>query len=124
MSGIAGGAGITRNDDGLGRASSVSDECRERGDRGGLATDPRHTFLTAKEVIARYGWGRTKGYQMLRQRGFPRSVGRDRYRLDALMAWEDRQLAQDEPPVAAVADAGTLAFAFPPRKRPRRTATG
>lgn len=102
---------------------SIRDASQQRADRGLLSTDPRHMFLTAKEVIARYGWGRTKGYQMLRQRGFPRPVGRDRYRLDALMAWEDRQLTQDEPPGTEAGDSGTLALAFPPRKRPRRTAT-
>lgn len=26
--------------------------------------DPRHVFLSAGEVIARYGWGKTKGYQL------------------------------------------------------------
>lgn len=54
--------------------------------------DPRHTFLTAREVIARYRWGRTKGYEQLRKVDFPRPVA-GRYRLDLLMAWEDRQLA-------------------------------
>jgi len=28
--------------------------------------DPASAFLTSLEVIARYGWGRTKGYRMLR----------------------------------------------------------
>jgi len=32
--------------------------------------DPRHVFLTAKEVILRHG-GRTDGYLMLRSTGFP-----------------------------------------------------
>jgi hypothetical protein len=36
-----------------------------------FAIDPRHVFLTAKEVIVRYGWGRTYGYQMLKSTGFP-----------------------------------------------------
>ena len=30
--------------------------------------DPRHVFLSAGEVIARYGWGKTKGYQNLKDR--------------------------------------------------------
>ncbi len=85
-------------------------------------TDPRHTFLTAQEVIARYGWGRTKGYRMLRQPGFPSPVGGDRYRLDALMAWEDRQVAPREPTDEAVVPRGPLAF--PPRRRVRRSAAG
>jgi hypothetical protein len=46
--------------------------------------DPRHVFLTAKEVILRYGWGRTYGYQMLKSTGFPCRIG-DRFRLDTLM---------------------------------------
>lgn len=59
---------------------------------------PRHTFLTAREVIARYGWGRTKGYQVLRRRDFPRPVVGDRYRLDTLMAWEDSQVQERQRP--------------------------
>jgi predicted DNA-binding transcriptional regulator AlpA len=58
--------------------------------------DPRHIFLTAKEVIERYGWGRTKGYQVLRRSDFPRPVAGDRYRLDTVMAWEDRQLEEQQ----------------------------
>ena len=57
-----------------------------------LRPDTMHVFLTAQEVIARYGWGRTKGYRMLRSEGFPSAIGRDRYRLDALIAWENAQL--------------------------------
>ncbi len=37
--------------------------------------DPTNTFLTPAEVIRRYRWGRTKGYQMLRSPGFPRAIG-------------------------------------------------
>lgn len=55
-------------------------------------TAPRHTFLSSKEVIARFGWGRTYGYQMLKSPGFPAAIG-GRYRLDTLMAWEERVLA-------------------------------
>ena len=64
----------------------------------GATTDPRHTFLTAREVIARYGWGRTKGYEVLRRRDFPRPVVGDRYRLDTLMAWEDSQVQERQRP--------------------------
>ena len=78
----------------------------------GAAPDPLHNFLTAQEVIARYGWGRTKGYQMLRSRGFPRPVGRDRYRLDSLLNWEDVQISQVRPALPSL----------PPRKR--RSGTG
>lgn len=59
-----------------------------------IAQDPRHVFLTAGEVIARYRWGRTKGYALLRSPDFPRPVA-GRYRLDLLMAWEDEQLAAE-----------------------------
>jgi predicted DNA-binding transcriptional regulator AlpA len=69
-------------------------------------TDPAHTFLTAKEVIARYGWGRTRGYEVLRGPDFPRAIA-GRYRLDTLIAWEDAQLAQ----VLEVAEAITAAAA-------------
>ena len=58
--------------------------------------DPRHVFLTAKEVIVRFGWGRTYGYQMLKSSGFPRRIG-GRYRLDTLMNWEDRVLSGEIP---------------------------
>lgn len=75
------------------------------------AADPASAFLTALEVIARYGWGRTKGYRMLRSEGFPRPIGGDRYRLDTLIAWENAQLAAARPakPVPCL----------PPRKRVR-----
>lgn len=56
--------------------------------------DPRHIFLTARDVMARYGWGRTKCYEMMRRTDFPTPVGGDRYRLDTLMAWEDAQLGE------------------------------
>lgn len=71
--------------------------------------DPHHVFLTALEVIARYGWGRTKGYRILRSDDFPRPIGGDRYRLDALMAWEDRQLTASLKP--------TKLAVLPPRRR-------
>ena len=73
--------------------------------------DPASAFLTALEVIARYGWGRTKGYRMLRSDGFPRPIGGDRYRLDTLVAWENSQLTASRPakPVPSL----------PPRKRVR-----
>lgn len=73
--------------------------------------DPASAFLTALEVIARYGWGRTKGYRMMRSEGFPRPIGGDRYRLDTLVAWENAQLGAARPakPVPGL----------PPRKRVR-----
>jgi hypothetical protein len=59
-------------------------------------TDPRHVFLTAQEVILRYGWGRTYGYLMLKSTGFPRRIG-DRFRLDTLIEWENAVLAGELP---------------------------
>ena len=75
--------------------------------------DPTVAFLSALEVIARYGWGRTKGYRLLRSEGFPRPIGGDRYRLDTLVAWENAQLAAVRP----VEPAPSL----PPRKRDAAT---
>lgn len=56
-----------------------------------LTVSPRDIFLTSKEVIARYRWGRTRGYEMLKRPGFPKRVA-GAYRLDTLHAWEDGQL--------------------------------
>lgn len=57
----------------------------------GLTAPEMHQFLSAKEVIARYGWGRTKGYLMLKSEGFPRHIAGS-YRLDTLLSWEARVL--------------------------------
>ncbi|MFS0886103.1 hypothetical protein [Aeromicrobium sp. 179-A 4D2 NHS] len=57
--------------------------------------DPRHVFLSAGDVLRRYGWGKTQGYQNLKDRQMvPPPVVRhpDRWRLDQLMAWEERQM--------------------------------
>jgi hypothetical protein len=64
--------------------------------------DPFHTFLKPQEVIARYRWGRTRGYLELKKAGFPRPIGGN-YRLDSLIVWEDGCLTANEPePDAAV----------------------
>lgn len=58
--------------------------------------DPRHVFLNASAVMRRYGWGRTKGYQNLKNRDLippPVVTHPDRWRLDQLLAWEDRRIA-------------------------------
>ena len=67
-----------------------------------LRDDPRHTFLKSQEVIARFRWGRTRGYLELKKPGFPRPIGGN-YRLDTLIAWEDRCLAGDVPEKDATA---------------------
>jgi len=38
-------------------------------------TSLNHTYLTSREVIARFRWGRSYGYQMLASTGFPRTIG-------------------------------------------------
>ena len=75
--------------------------------------DPCHVFLTPAEVMARYRWGRTKGYEVMRTRrdGFPGAIG-GRYRLDMLLRWEEQQAGPD--------DEANIAPLFPPRKRPVR----
>lgn len=45
-------------------------------------------FLSARQVFTRYGWGKSKGYEMLKADGFPNSIG-GRYRLDSLIGWEE-----------------------------------
>ncbi|QLQ09863.1 MAG: hypothetical protein HZY75_05115 [Nocardioidaceae bacterium] len=60
------------------------------------AYDPRHVFLQAQEVMRRYGWGKTKGYKNLKNRDLvpaPVMTHPDRWRLDQLLAWEDRRIA-------------------------------
>jgi hypothetical protein len=76
--------------------------------------DPRHVFLTPAEVMTRYPWGRTKGYEVMRTRrdGFPGAVG-GRYWLDTLLRWEDERLGlASEPPALPQ---------LPPRKRAVRS---
>jgi len=61
--------------------------------------DPRHVFLDAHEVMARYGWGKTKGYQNLKDRELvppPVMTHPDRWRLDQLLAWEEKRMALAE----------------------------
>ena len=79
--------------------------------------DPRHVFLTAGEVMARYRWGRTKGYEVLRTRrdGFPAPLS-GRYRLDTLLRWEDERLGLTPPPPEPPQ--------LPPRKRALHTNAG
>lgn len=58
--------------------------------------EPRNVFLCASEVMARYGWGKTKGYQNLKDRELvppPVMTHPDRWRLDQLLVWEERRMA-------------------------------
>lgn len=61
--------------------------------------DPRHVFLDAHEVMQRYGWGKTRGYQNLKDRRLvpePVFIHPNRWRLDQLLAWEERRMAAAE----------------------------
>jgi hypothetical protein len=53
-------------------------------------------FLKPQEVIARYRWGRTRGYLKLKKVSFPRPIGGN-YRLDTLIGWGDWCLTAKEP---------------------------
>jgi hypothetical protein len=91
--------------------------------------DPRHIFLTASEVMARYGWGKTKGYQNLKDRELvppPVMTHPDRWRLDQLLAWEEKRIALAEAAlealVAPVREEVNVRDLLPQSKRKRRTA--
>ncbi len=74
--------------------------------------DPRHVFLKASEVMARYGWGKTKGYQNLKDRELvppPVMTHPARWRLDQLLAWEEKRIA--------LAEAALQAFIAPVREQ-------
>lgn len=78
--------------------------------------DPRNVFLSAGEVIARYGWGKTRGYQHLKARSEvppPVMTHPDRWRLDQLLDWEERRIA--------VAEAAMEALVAPAREEVRGT---
>src|SRR3954453_19912465 len=88
--------------------------------------DPRHVFLNARDVMRRYGWGKTKGYQTLKDRDLvppPVMTHPDRWRLDQLMAWEERRMAMAEEALIAVVEPDRLADLLPPSKRSRRRST-
>ena len=91
--------------------------------------DPRHFFLNAGDVIARYGWGKTKGYQNLKDRELvppPVMTHPDRWRLDQLLAWEERRMAMAEATLRTLLDPDReevrVADLLPQSKRPRRSA--
>jgi hypothetical protein len=90
--------------------------------------DPRDVFLDAKAVMRRYGWGKTRGYQHLRDRDLiPPPVLRhpDRWRLDQLQRWEDRRIAEAEARGRDLrsSSAERLRTSLPsPKPSPRKTA--
>lgn len=81
--------------------------------------DPRHAFLDATAVMARYGWGKTKGYQNLKDRELvppPVMVHPDRWRLDQLLSWEERRIEMAEA-AAARGHSPSIADLLPAPKR-------
>lgn len=89
--------------------------------------DPRNVFLSAGDVLARYGWGKTKGYQHLKDRELvppPVMTHPDRWRLDQLLAWEEKRMALSEAAleelVAPRREDDRLVDRLPkPKRRPR-----
>jgi hypothetical protein len=89
--------------------------------------DPRHVFLDARDVMARYGWGKTKGYQNLKDRDLvppPVMTHPDRWRLDQLLAWEDRRIESALVESAGVAGRRLAELLPPPKRVGRSTRTG
>jgi hypothetical protein len=87
--------------------------------------DPRHVFLDARDVMARYGWGKTRGYQNLKDRDLvppPVMTHPDRWRLDQLLAWEDRRIESAAAPLPEPRRE-PLRDRLPQPKRARRRAT-
>lgn len=102
----------------------------QRSDRAATSSwdDPRHVFLDAHDVMERYGWGKTRGYQNLKDRTLvppPVLVHPRRWRLDQLLAWEERRMAAAEAALDTTIE-GELAHdtlaALLPRPKRRRSA--
>ena len=91
--------------------------------------DPRHVFLHASDVIRRYDWGKTKGYQNLKDRSLvppPVMSHPDRWRLDQLLKWEEKRMALAEAALKALVapdrEPTTVTDLLPQPKRRRRSA--
>jgi len=92
--------------------------------------DPRHVFLHASDVIRRYDWGKTKGYQNLKDRSLvppPVMTHPDRWRLDQLLAWEEKRMALAEAVLEALVppdrEPASVTDLLPqPKRRRRRSA--
>lgn len=89
--------------------------------------DPRHVFLNAHEVMVRSGWGKTKGYQNLKDRSLvpaPVMTHPDRWRLDQLLGWEEKRMelaeAASEALAAPAREPISITDLLPQPKRPRR----
>ena len=60
--------------------------------------DPRNVFLDAREVMRRYGWGKTKGYQNLKDRDLvPPPVMTHPTAGDSTSSWHGRRSASRWP---------------------------
>ena len=84
-------------------------------------------ILDIEDIAARYGIGRTKAYDLVREPGFPASVvpGMTRIPLQALRAYERARslagtVAADPTGVTTSAPAPSFVLAPPPAKRPGR----
>ncbi|WP_432477750.1 hypothetical protein [Nocardioides sp. GXQ0305] len=91
----------------------------------GEDADPRHVFLDAHDVMARYGWGKTKGYRNLKDRSLvpaPVMTHPDRWRLDQLLGWEEKRMELAEAALEALVAPGRhevdVADLLPKSKRP------
>lgn len=91
--------------------------------------DPRHVFLDAQEVMQRYGWGKTRGYQNLKDRRLvpePVLIHPNRWRLDQLLAWEERRMAAAQAALDSLPEDGftsdRIAALLPRPKTRRRSA--
>ncbi|MGN6252010.1 MAG: hypothetical protein ACTHNS_09395 [Marmoricola sp.] len=89
--------------------------------------DPRNVFLSAHDVLARYGWGKTNGYQNLKDRSLvpaPVMTHPDRWRLDQLLASEEKRIslaaAALEELVAPAREEVSVSDLLPQPKRRRR----
>ena len=98
-------------------------------DRDDGPLDPRHVFLDASDVMRRYDWGKTKGYQNLKDRSLvppPVMTHPDRWRLDQLLVWEERRMAMAEVALQALVDpdrrSESVTDLLPQSKRRRRSA--
>jgi len=79
--------------------------------------------------MTRYGWGKTKGYQNLKDRDMvspPVMTHPDRWRLDQLMSWEEQRMERTTADLEALVETDherpPLIHMLPQAKRRRRSA--